>query len=392
MARILIAWELGRGLGHLVPMAAVALEARRQGHDVTLALPRGADAQGWLAHTGCPVVEVDLPGAPARSFPLSLNYSANLSRNGYWHAETARGRIGAWSHVMRDVNPDALVAEHAPGALLAGRGTTMTRVVIGNGFAQPPLHDPMPQLQSWLPVPDELLRAADDAWLGPVNVALADLGLPALSAVPNLFDDTTRLLTIERELDHYADRSEGTFIGAMDAPRYLHLSVLPDVPRNGYVFVYVSPFNRYLLPLLSALESLRWPVVAYVPGLPREVSVQHPDVEWLSAPVDLGSLEGRCRLVVTAGGSMLGSRILKLGLPWFICPEDLEKAVLGLQLIRRGLADALNWFAPAPDDFVDRLSRAGGRGLSGGRAAFAERYRNREAETIAREVIDACSR
>lgn len=392
MARLLIAWELGHGLGHIVPMAAIALEARRQGHDVTLAVPHGADAQGWLARTGCRVIEVDLPSAPVRSFPLSLNYSANLSRNGYWHTDTVRARISVWREVLRDVNPDALVAEHAPGALLASRDVPMRRVVIGNGFAQPPLHEPMRQLQSWLPVPEALLRAADDAWLRPVNAALTEMVLPPLSAVRSLFDDATRMLTIEQELDHYADRPGGTFIGALGAPPQFHLPRLADSAGDGFVFVYLSASNPSLTPLLSALASLGWPVVAYVPRLPSEVSHRHVDVMWLSAPVDLASLEGRCRLVVTAGGSMLGSQILKLRLPWFICPEDLEKAVLGLHLAKRRLADALNWFAPPPDDLVERLHQAAVGEPTAARVAFANRYRERQSETIAGKVIDACCR
>jgi hypothetical protein len=65
MGKILLAWELGSGLGHLGPLRAIALEFRRRGHRVAIASSNPALCRQGFVGTG-----VDLRAAP--QLPLSV--------------------------------------------------------------------------------------------------------------------------------------------------------------------------------------------------------------------------------------------------------------------------------------------------------------------------------
>jgi hypothetical protein len=114
MARFLIAWEIGGGVGHLVPMLALAAAARRLGHHAVLAIPERHGSSTPSCGPASTVIPLPLAVAPPRTFPLSVNYSANLLRNGFWPSSMIQARIGQWRDVFDCVAPDVLIAEHAP--------------------------------------------------------------------------------------------------------------------------------------------------------------------------------------------------------------------------------------------------------------------------------------
>ncbi len=67
MAHVAIAWEIGAGFGHLVPIAAIGVALRQQGHDVTALLPPGTRGPAFLRSTGLAVEEQPMVPAPPRT-------------------------------------------------------------------------------------------------------------------------------------------------------------------------------------------------------------------------------------------------------------------------------------------------------------------------------------
>ena len=391
MARVVIAWELGAGFGHLVPMAAIGTALRRRGHEVTMMLRPGARGAELLRAPGVAIEEQPAVPAPARTFSLSVNYSANLLRNGFWHSDTVRARVASWRDALVRQAPDLLICDHAPSALLATRGGAYPRVAIGTGFTVPPLAAPMPSLQPWFAWPEARLAEADREWLDAINEALNAGGFIPLDSVASLFEGVNRLLCVEADLDHYAARPGDQFLGTMEPPA-ASLAPFPSPGPGLYVFVYLSPTNRFLQPVLRGLDQLGWPVIAYVGGQGAAASLPaFKRITYLNEPADLSSLGRRCRLAITQGGTMLASFLLKRDVPLLICPEDLEKAVLGFRLSRRGLARTLNWFAPVPDDLVPTLEAISGElNRMPARKSFAQRYAGVSSEEIATRAAEYC--
>lgn len=300
-------------------------------------MPRGSRGPQVFSPSGIDVLELEVPQAPARPFPVSVNYSANLLRNGYWHRETVSRRIESWRDVVSTLQPDLLFCDHAPSALLATRGMRVARAAMGTGFTMPPLSSPMPNVQCWFPIPAERLAEADAELLEVVNA------VTQLETVASLFDNVERFLCVEPELDHYDVRTATTYHGTI-APSF-------SAPFTGEIFLYMSSTNRFLKPVLDALIELGVDVVAYIRG---EAPVA-PNIRYLHSMVDLAEVARRCSLAITHGGTQSSSLLLKHGAKVLICPEDLEKAVLGAQLQKRRLAHTLNWFAPDVGNVRDRI-------------------------------------
>ena len=301
MPHVVFAWEIGSGFGHLIPIAALGDAFRRRGHRVTALVPDSSRGRQLLSPLGIDVVELPTQPAPPRSFPISVNYTGNLLRNGFWHAPTVAGRLDTWHDVLNRLEPDLLVCDHAPSALLASRGARYARAAVGNGFTLPPLSTPMPNVQPWFRIPADRLADTDREFLDRVNPVLSQAGLAALPAVSSLFDGVERFLHLEPELDHYPNRPDEKYLGAIDPTP----SLFPDdpPPADRGVFVYLSETNRFLEPVLSALRDREVPVDAYIAGSTSSytTSVQAPNIRYLDTPVDLQRIADRYRLAITHG-------------------------------------------------------------------------------------------
>jgi hypothetical protein len=151
MSRVLLAWELGSGLGHWANLRPIAERLSELGHEIFAVLrdvtvPLGS----WTGPTGM----TTLP-APRFSLASSLRHPEPrtcvrlLESVGYHDAETLAQLISAWRTLYEIVQPDVICCEYSPTALLAARGWPAKRIVLGTGFCLPPNVAPIPDLQFW---------------------------------------------------------------------------------------------------------------------------------------------------------------------------------------------------------------------------------------------------
>ncbi|AFY62671.1 hypothetical protein [Synechococcus sp. PCC 6312] len=349
MLHVVLAWELGAGFGHLTSIAAFASELIGYGYSVTAIVPKLQPAAYSLLPLAIRVIELPVPAAPPRDFPLSVNYTANLLRNGFWHSETIKQRVQAWQNILNKLDPDLLICDHAPSALLASRDAAYPRVAIGHGFTLPPLSEPMPSLYPWFSLSIEQLQQADQIFLGIVNPVLMEMGIPPLARVAALFDRVERFLCIEPELDHYPIRQGETYWGGIDAVFSVRLEEKSLENIDSGVFIYMSANNRFLVPLLRFLTAKEIPVLAYLSGQGIETvqtSFPPPQIQYLPSLINFKIITESCRAVVVHGGTLSASFFLRQGITLLICPSDLEKAILGTRLQERHLAQTANWFSP----------------------------------------------
>ena len=123
MTRVLCCWELGGGLGHLFRLAPIGLELAKRGCQVIYAIPDVAGRETFLQNHAYQIIEAPLWQAPPKDYAFSQTYGQNLLRNGYWHRESLQDQLRGWLALFDRCQPDVIVAEHAPSALLAARNT-----------------------------------------------------------------------------------------------------------------------------------------------------------------------------------------------------------------------------------------------------------------------------
>ena len=321
--------------------------------------------------------------------PLSLCYADNLRRNGYGDASALSASLAEWRRRLQAQRPDLLLVDHAPAALLASRDARYPRAASGVGFALPPLRQPMPSLQPWLPLADTVLAEREQRLLAAVNPALGRLGLDPLASASDLFDGCRRFLCVVPELDHYEDRPDEACYGPLeDSAEH---PALETSDERAPVFVYLSSSNPMLRPVLEHLVARAQPACIYVRVDTLDWKpVTAPNLRYLTERIDLERLARRCRAAITHGGVGSTWIFLRHAVPVLVCPASLESSLLGYRMQARGLCDSLSLFS-RPEQAAGKIDRLLDDPHSvTALPAFSQRYAAHRSDEGAARIAAAC--
>lgn len=346
MSRILLAWELGTGYGHLGPFLGLAPSLLERGHELHIAAREVAAAVKAVA--GLPIAVYQAPLCLNTYGGLQeppLNYSEILMRFGYLEPEMLCGMLAAWRSLMRATDADLVLADHAPTALLAARELALPRAVIGSPFNVPPPRSPAPNMRDWEPVPESRLADSDRRILA---VANSQLRGPRLEAVHDIFAGATAFFSGMPELDPYGARDAGDYLGLTSQSTG---SAVPHWPQGEgpAVFAYLHADHPQFERALQALAACRARVLAYVlgPGW-QPPARQGGQIAYAQGLLDFGRVVAECDFCLCHGnvGTTLG--MLRGGKPVLVLPKHLEHYLLGraLQHLGAGLVIAPQEEAP----------------------------------------------
>ncbi len=373
MATVLFAWELGAGLGHLVnlrPLVAGLLERR---HRVVLAL-RDLSRVRWII----PDSKAALLQAPHKTWNPNLGgepctFAQLLAHVGFGAADELAALVEAWRNIYAAVQPDLIVFDHSPTALLAARGLPAQRALVGAGFFCPADVTPLPNLRNWLsPDPAELAR--DEAQvLAHLNAVLAAAGQPGLGRVSQLYQqvDENLLLTF-RELDPYPDRASGKYWGVFTEAG----GAAADWPRGAgpKIFAYLKPCAA-LDPLFQALVQLDARVLACGDGFGEKLRRRFASsrIKISDKPLDVAQVAAECDLAVLNGNHGTVSALLRAGKPGLQIPIYLDQALVMQAVVREGCG--LGASPTGTDPIAQRLAALLGESkYTAAARQFAERY------------------
>jgi UDP:flavonoid glycosyltransferase YjiC (YdhE family) len=389
MSRILCAWELGSGYGHVESLATVLQALAERGHELHLAarnLPRAARALAGLP--------VHLLQAPLWLEPTSTGaaacYPELLERVGYAQRTDIESLVRAWRSLYSLTEPDLVLAEHSPSAMLATRLDGIDTVAVGTGFTLPPLAAPMPTIAPGTAVSSRRMASAERRVLGRINAILGGAGRAPLGCCAELLAARARVLWTLPELDHYAHREHDEFHGPLkSAPRMPP----PWPPGAGpRVFGYYHASYPELPAVAQGLRTLGHVSVLVVGGATEESvsSLASASLRVTQEPVDLEQASAAAGLVVSHGGHGSVSTCLLQGCPQLMLPHFVEQRMLAFRLRERGYAD----FMPSPLQAVELAGRARqmlADAAYGTRAGeLARRYRGRDTGAAVKRIVAAC--
>lgn len=395
MSRILFAWELGGGLGHLGPFRPIAERLAARGHEITIAARDVERAHsvfdGAVKVVPAPVCAKTYGGLAEPP----LNYAEILMRYGYLDAPQMKGLVRAWRGLIELARADVVIADHAPTALLAARGRPAARVAFGSPFGVPPAISPTPGMRSWIEVPAQRLASSDASVLKVINASLpADA--PRLGAVHEIFDGAARLYTGVPELDPYGTRDSGDYLG-------LHTGTIGAGPprwpdgAGPRIFTYLHADYRHIDATLAALAANGARCVVFLLGGTPALSQKHqgPRLVFSDGPVDLGAALDQADLCVSHGNSGTVIGALRAGKPMVLLPEHLEQFLTASRLEKLGSARVVHPDGPAPDIAGALASAIGDPELARAAREFALRHREPAVDTIAERAagrIEALAR
>jgi hypothetical protein len=341
MKTVLLVWELGGGLGHVMALRRLARRLRSLNLRIVAAV-KNLEAGRPLSSEGIEIIQA--PVWPSASMPprqIAATSSASmgdiLATAGLRDRTGLRQLLHGWDDISLRLQPDLVVCHLAPAAALAGRGK-IPLVMVGDGFTLPPDQTQrFPRLHAMTEPEDEAVT------LDILNGVLHSLGKRTLDRLPQMFSGDARLVLTFALLDPYpAHRSEPLLGPLFDQ------TPVAAIPQKQAIFAYLSPGYPVHRDIAGALLAHAPSLQIYAPDLPE----QHAkDLERAGAVVhrNLATPADALRsaaLVIHFGGSGLAAEALAAGVPQLVLSMQVEQWLNGSALQNAGVGKVIAAFDP----------------------------------------------
>lgn len=333
MARILIAWELGKGFGHLAPYLDLVSALQKKGHQVVFATRDVGHTEQLYGRTPTVILQAPMTMHTIRD-PYKVQYSfTHLLHNiGFGDFNNLFGLVKAWRHIYHYVRPDIVLFDHSPTALLAARAYSWKRVISGSGFLVPPQTQPMPMMRYWQQYDPALLQKDEARLLDVINrVQQACKGKP-LARVCELYDRDAEFLLSFKELDHYPQRQGGNYVGMFSQPGHGVAPKWVEGPQRR-VFAYLHPYKD-LPKLLEIFTRGKFATLVYGAEIQQSMMKKYEsgNLRFSREPLDIARVAADVNFAVTNGTFGTTAAFLQHGKPVLAIPTNLERIMVARRL------------------------------------------------------------
>ena len=338
--KILFAWERGAGSGHLVNHLTLIREMAARGWEVLFAVQNTQTAARVLGPTGCTFVQAPPPGRrlPLKQRMWPLDALPQMFFNiGFHDPGETSSRLRAWRALYEEFQPDLIIADFAPTALLAARAMGVRALSVGPGYLYPPRDNPMAPLRYWEKTDPEALRRDETRLLDHLQRALLLADLPSVDGVGALcFGDEDWIRSIP-ELDPFHPRAEEVIYRPVLAA--LAGGVSPEWPpgEGKKIFCYQNP-TRTAPALLGALKASGRPTLVFAPNPPPEWmdSFACPTLRFSPQPLKMEEVAAQCDLAVGDGTHGMVLQMLNVGKPMLLGRTHIENTLNARKVMEAG--------------------------------------------------------
>jgi UDP:flavonoid glycosyltransferase YjiC (YdhE family) len=316
-----------------------------------------------------------------------VSFAEILVGCGYDRVDHIAGLLGGWLALFRRLEPDLVIADFAPTALLAARVLGLPRASYGNGFAIPPRLSPLPAFRVDTPVSPERLKQADAHALASVNGALARFAMAPLAALAQQFETDEDFLATFPELDSYGDRPRAGYWG----PRFsVDTGATVHWPAGGgkRVIIYLKRNQPQLDALIDVLANAPHGVAAFIPELDpvRRERLRGPGRVVSEQPMRLAPLLESCDLFISQGGNVCVGTLMS-GVPQLVLPAQYEQYLTGRRIEQLGVGLALPAEASAAQTGAARGRQLDEPRFAQAAQAYGKRYASYSAREAQRRIV-----
>jgi UDP:flavonoid glycosyltransferase YjiC (YdhE family) len=356
MARVLLAWELGTGFGHLVGLRALARELTSRGHECAFAARQLGSAHEFLEPELGPCFQSPVRLGPShRPVKTQVSYSSLLHNIGFDSPVELAGRIDAWRNLIKALRADYVYADHSPLPLLAAKTLGVKACYTGSGFTVPPLLTPFPSFRPRMNVPAKVLEHNDAEVLKEMNRALARLKLEPLAALQDIFRGAHPALLSYAPLDHYEVKRPEPFLGL---PDFSH-GAAPKWPDGSgpKIFAYLRP-HPGLTSMMDALHKSPARVLVRLSGVAPEGIKRYlrPGLAVVNGAVNFRLAAESCDAFVNYGAHSTVCEFLLAGKPGVLMPDLHERVLTTRRAVQLGACVAVR--GKEVQGFLDAIEKA----------------------------------
>lgn len=392
MARILFAWELGKGFGHLAPYLELVRALRKRNHQVVFAARDVGNTERIFGADGVMILQAPIMMHPINNpYRVQYNFSHLMHNIGFAEVRSLFGLCKAWRHIYQYVRPDLVLFDHSPTAMLAAKTFPWKRIVSGSGFLIPPAEQPLPLMRYWQKYDEKKLAEEEAAVLANMNRVLEAFKVPPLKSVAQLYDADDQFLLSFKELDHYPARAGGSYLGMFSPPNH---GVPPVWPANfeRKVFAYLHPYKT-IVPLIETLAQGKFCTIVYGAELPEALrkKYQSDKVIFSMQPLDVKRVAAECNFAITNGTFGTTAAFLLYGKPVFTIPTNLERVMVARRVVAIGAGIAVEPAKPEKLKPALRAMFSSDAYLAAARK-FADTYRDADMNRQTEEMLTRIDR
>lgn len=338
MAKILFTWEIGEGSGHIAPYINLIKLLEQQGHTVFFALKNLGNASGLLKDTRTIYLQAPTLLSPLGDLLKPIDsYPKILHNSGYSRVPQITSLIKAWQNLFKLVDPDLLILDYSPTAMLASLELPIKRLQIGTGFYVPTDTCPITGLETLQGNPQDIdkLIAFENGLLTKINTALTSLDMQPIKKIADIQRADQNMLLSFQELDHYPSRPDASYLGVFKAPAGLKPE-WPDQP-GPRVFMYLKPFPT-LQAFLQILNEKKLPTLIYPDGISDRIKRQFTSetLRFVDKPLDMKTIGETATVAVCNGNHGTSAELLLSGIPILLVPLQAEQNITARNIERMG--------------------------------------------------------
>jgi len=337
MAKILFTWELGGGLGHLLPIRQLC--DHLSNHEVYFAARDLQFTQAIFAGSDVKVlVAPAIQYTPQDAIANPGCFSQILFNCGFGEKETLHSLVNSWRNYYDLIQPDLVVFDHSPTALLASRDQSFKKVNMGTGFFCPPLQQPLApfftdsitaeERNEFIEIESKVLAIA--------NTVLSDSHIEPLNALSDLYRDVDKtLLMTWPEFDHFPQGRNDEYLGVRSTGK----GKKPQWPKlpGKRIYAYLRPFD-YLESILKSIRASNQPAIVYSNAINQDLlkKYQSDNIYFESELLDLQQVAEQSDFAITYASHDTCAQLMLAGCPVLMIPLQKEQHILTTQAVKTG--------------------------------------------------------
>lgn len=267
--------------------------------------------------------------------------------------------VSCWLSVYHLGQPDVLIVDHAPTALLAAQIVGIPVLQIGTGFVIPPDVCPFPSIRLWEKILNKRLLQADTRALETINHVCTAYKKPHFDTLQACMRYGIKLITSFVELDHYGYKRKEIYTGPI-----LTNSIGIEKPcfetERPVIFAYLRTSIPGYTALLNALVYYCQfaEITLVIPGIKTKSLklLTSKGIRVYPRAIKLDYYLAKANLAITYGNYGTVSQFLLSGIPVLLVPQNIEQYLLSQRVEHLG-AGLMAGHQRSVQDFTDLLSR-----------------------------------
>lgn len=333
MARVLLAWEYGLGIGYVDRLVQLAEALSAEGHEPVFCLRDLIGTADLLKNKPWMVMQAPLSiGVLHPTQPLFSpgSYGDLLAVNNFADEEQLFRLVYAWHMLFLALQPQAIVGEYAPACAVAAYGR-IPYIAMGHGYITPP--NDRPEFPIFNPTVQRAVGA--DRILETIQRVQQRLGSALPRSAPEAIGGVAQYITAFRETDPYAELRSQRHAGPLET---IEAPSPPPAERSFYA--YLSATHPQIGMYVQALAEAGVRGTVYIKRLTPELKqyLGERGVGVYDSPPPLYPTVRAGSVIVHHGGMATLTTAMATGRPQVLLPEVADQTVSANTIDKLGIS------------------------------------------------------